>query len=504
MEQRQTLKEFEAQWQMLLLPRQLPMTITKNDESKKGSGDDDDDEDPFDCSSVAVPPTHVLADWVADEFVERWRALDQRKISAGVGGRGSDEPDLEGNHDEPQPPQQKRIKTTQQQLPRWYEKHVRLPEQFDYATQQAEPPIDDGTGDRVVSLEDPDATTSYHAELWKLFADIPSHKQLDEEATAGYRLPHTEQLHAEINQARIHTNNLDGHALSRLRMNDRHDPLPIVLPVKDATAPGSCGTTLRLECLRQQMRRGSTPDSNRMVLEFLGTQTLLDVHAAIVELTDDELWRIRDATTATSAGADDEETGDAADTDEHNAMNMASSGYFFIEDTFYTTGPVDYTSPVLEWLKSGNEREQKRRLLHLGITGGFTSVKNMADTRLDEISCRLGIRYVHVHNGDVECAVFVTDRRLVSKAATRKEQFPIIHDIWTPSYTIPECEVCLNRAAAVATSTSCQVTGGHRALCEACCRQLKLPVNSRDKIKRFTVWRGQADLSAGASGDTLW
>jgi snRNA-activating protein complex (SNAPc), subunit 3 len=469
---------------------------------------------------LAVPPTYVLADWVADDFVERWRELDQRKISANdvvVDDDDTLQNDTNDGgqlHDDSQQRQTKRPKRTP--LPRWYEKHVRLPEQFDYATQQTEPPSPDDDDDRVISLDDPDATTSYHTELWKLFRDIPRVQQLDEEAVAGHCLAHMEQLHNEINQGRTCTTNLDGHALSRLRMNDRHDLPPPPPPSCMRTAIEKRGGgarigTLRVECWRQQLRRGSTPDSNRMVLECLGSQTLLDLHTAVVELTHDELLCPPHGadmnTTTTDAG--DGAAVDIANNNNNNTddatQDAVSSGYFFIEGIFYVTGSVDYTSPILEWLASGNEREQKRRLSYLGIsTQSLPSVRPMADIRLDEIACRLGVRYVHVHHGDVECAMFVTDRRFVSKETASKIQFPIIHDIWTPSYTIPECEVCQNRPAAVATSTTCQVTGGHRALCEACCRQLKLPITARDKIKRYSLWRGQADLSAGASGNTTW
>lgn len=488
MNQRRTLRDFETQWK-LLLHRSTTSSVSAPLKRDHGNSD------PFDCSSIAVPPTHVLADWVADDFVERWRELDQRKISVGVVACNEDDDDEED-------PSRKR-----QKLPRWYEKHVRLPEQFDYATLRSAPPADDGAGARVVSLVDPSATTSYHSELWKLFAEIPTQKQLDERATADCQLPRTAQWHQEVTEARKHTTGLDGHALSRLRMNDRHD-LPPLLEVPHWTKNDSLCGTIRFECLRQQLRRGSTPDSNRMVLEFLGSQTLLDFHKAVVELTDDELWRMKDCTPSSESDENGTTTGaEACLGNSNNAATpqmLLSSGYFFIEDTFYVTGPVDYTSPVLEWLQSGNERERKRRLSYLGMPDGLPSVKSMADTPLDEVACRLGVRYVHVHHGDIECAVFATDRRVISKTAAIKSQFPIIHDIWTPSYTVPECEACQIRPAVIATSTTCKATGGHRALCEACCRQLKLPVTAHDKIKRYYVWRGQVDLSAGASGDTLW
>ena len=257
--------------------------------------------------------------------------------------------------------------------------------------------------------------------------------------------------------------------------------------------------TLRLEFLRQQMRRTSTPDSYRMVLEFLGSQTLLDVHRAIAELTEDDLWdeaeKLKSSSTTSTT------------TDSNQQQTMETSGFFFIEGTFYTAGAVDYTTPILQWMKTGNEREQKSRLrTHLGLTvfDSLPPVRSMADTRLEDISCRLGMRYVHVMHGDVECAVFATDRRLMAKTAARDLHFPILHDVWTPSYNLPECDACQARPGSIATATDCAVTGGHRILCQDCCRKLQLPSQARDQIQRFAVWRGQADLSAGATLDTTF
>jgi snRNA-activating protein complex (SNAPc), subunit 3 len=110
-----------------------------------------------------------------------------------------------------------------------------------------------------------------------------------------------------------------------------------------------------------------------------------------------------------------------------------------------------------------------------------------------------------VHNGDVECAIFVTDRRILLRDRVEQiHQFPIIHDLWTPSYNIPECDVCQNRVAVIATSTECSITHGHVALCEPCSRQLRLQSTSRKHIERYSIWRGQADLSMGASKETSW
>jgi hypothetical protein len=436
--------------------------------SSKGDDDDDDDDDddPLDCSSLIVPQTYELAEQVAKDAVEKWRQLDQRRIISLT--QEEDEEEEDGSSAAETPRKKRRAGETQT-IPRWYEKNVRLPEKFDYATRESQPPEDDGTGDRVVSLDDPTQTLSYHRELWKLFESIPTAEQLEEQAIAGCDMPETERVYKEIAEGYP---SVDGHALSRLRLSARHDdaPSPLsALPRKGRPLV----STIRFECLRQQVKRGSMPDTNRMVVEFLGSQTLLDFHKVLVESSDDVLW------TESSDDTSDE----------------VSSGFFFIEGTFYTTGAVDYTSVIQEWWKGGTENLRKSRAAHMGLeVTDELPVSSMNDMRLEDLPCRLGVRYVHVHHGDVECAVFATDRRLVPQ---EYKGYPILHDVWSPSYTPPDCEACRTRPATIATSTTCELTDGqHRTLCEACCRQLKLPST---EIRRYSVWRGQSELSAGAS-----
>jgi hypothetical protein len=496
--------ENDKTWSIKRKRKSHSLTLVATSSENGSNGGDD----PYSCKHLRIPSSQELVDMVVDDFIERWRALDQRKIIA----------------TEPAKPNEGSTENTLS-LPKWYEKHVRLPEQFDYASVQEQPPHDDGfSGDRVISLVDPTATTSYHTELWKLFADIPTRQQLEDSVCDGSQMVHIGKWYNDVSAAigrQCTTAQWDQFGLSRLRMNDRHG-LPPIIPITDTdpvmdgvgdVAEFFCGL-LRIECLRKELRRTSTPDSNRMVLEFLGSQTLLEVHEALVELTDDEFWtyNVEDHASAVRSSIrhpdsnekDIVESNTVASTEEAAERTLGSSGYFFIEDTFYVSGSVDYTTPILNWLESGTERQQAQRLKHLGISTIHPFIRSMADIRLYDLPTRLGVRYVHVHHGDVECAVFVTDRRLMPKAIAGQIQFPIIHDIWTPSYSIPDCELCQNRIAVIATSTTCADTGGHRALCDQCGRQLRLQSTARDKIERYAVWRSQTDVSAGASNDTTW
>ena len=217
-----------------------------------------------------------------------------------------------------------------------------------------------------------------------------------------------------------------------------------------------------------------------MVLEFLGSQTLLDVHETIVELTQDPLWQRG----VNSTGNSDE--------------TVSSGGFFFIESIFYTTGTVDYTTPIQTWLGNGTKKQRTERLAHMGLAKSDSTlpIKTMSGTRLEDLELRLAMRYVHVHHGVIECSFYITDRKLEAPTHTH---YPIIHDVWTSSFFTPDCEACKHRVGTVATSNLCRNTLGHRVLCSFCAGELGL----LDKeIEEYSVWKGQTDLQAGCATTT--
>jgi hypothetical protein len=176
--------------------------------------------------------------------------------------------------------------------------------------------------------------------------------------------------------------------------------------------------------------------------------------------------------------------------------DRTTSGCFFIEDRFYTTGSVDYAKPIIDWVDGGGSPNPSRRG-YLGITSvDPLQAKPVKDIQLSKIPFRLGVRYYHVFHGDVETAIMVVDRRFTCQA---KISYPVVHDIWTPTCPVPFCDACKNFPALYATMASCEITdGGPRALCESCCTQLKL---LPDSVQLYSVWRSQADLSTGITRD---
>lgn len=205
-DERLTLNEFERRWKQL-----RKHTITTHL--------DELENDPFDCSSMKIPPAFGLVEDAIQGYVDEWRELDERKVV---------------NQGE--------------SMPKWYEKHIRLPDNFDYESRNPQAPEDDGKGERVLSLEDPSQTLSHAQELWKLFHRVPTVEELEARATKDPKLEH---MRALLNEQMEQTSNADALALSRLRVCDRHQFPPIFLSDREGAVP-----TIRFELWRRMLKRG--------------------------------------------------------------------------------------------------------------------------------------------------------------------------------------------------------------------------------------------------------
>lgn len=614
---------------------QCEKPITDQDEQQPTtlhilSGDDArEDEDPFDCSSLAFPPTYEMVDEIANEFVARWKQLDERRVdrhSVISSTPNNDEANknidaIEGDNynlypiDRSSYRYSKRIKRARidgnQKKSSWFRRHVRLPSGFELTTNasgddeeydQKDESLSKSNFDCVVSLLDPGELLLYSSELRNLFQYIPTVVE-DLEPLISLNMSRTKIVNkpkncrgfAEADDQKMKNmfriikltlegssslNILDNFDWSRIRALDRHSsdwstiralygakihdfdgPSNFVRSLascteKSGTRSGAMKgnlsasfiSTIRFECHLKKMKRGSSPDPFKMVLEFGGYQTLLDVHKSIAELSDDTAWDDMIALQSSYLSG-------VLDITKPRPQCFPSSGYFFIEDTFYVTGSVDYISPIFQWLYEGlSNHECVRRAAQLGLdcnliaklidsqrefgnplkddnnsnivtvhkqsrpTLFYPTVKPMNKTLLCDLPIRLLVRYVHVHNGDVECSLFVTDHKVIpacGQTILPSQLFPIIHDVYTASNNIPDCEVCQNRPAAVVTSTAAwekrfrrkrvsqtkKSTNiglfGHHFLCECCARMLKLPDKMKGEVQRYCVWRPQIDLSMG-------
>ena len=159
---------------------------------------------------------------------------------------------------------------------------------------------------------------------------------------------------------------------------------------------------------------------------------------------------------------------------------------------------MNYVERITTWLNDANAGQARRAYLGLPVNDEPLNVKTMSSVRLEQLEWRLGVRYFHVHHGDVECSVFLTDikRGLISPRTT----FPRVHDVWSPSYSVAECEACRRRVGVLCTCADNALTnGGPRALCELCFKQLYPSgvTPSSATVLKYSVWRDQDDLSVG-------
>mmetsp|Transcript_4921 Transcript_4921/g.11035 ORF Transcript_4921/g.11035 Transcript_4921/m.11035 type:complete len:715 (+) Transcript_4921:172-2316(+) len=333
---------------------------------------------------------------------------------------------------------------------------------------------------------------------------------------------------------------MDAHSLGRLRVRDRHSlPLKAIMnssaiskeglmkgeiPSNGTNAGGEARnktlstrnnttattTTIRFEILRycSNLKRGSSPDNNRLEVELSGSLTLLDLHRVLVECK------------SQSYGGGNIENS--------NNSNV-SGGVFFIENKFYTHGNSGkaVADAINEWLveipMSSNETTSeedgveasgakaghgnsgtagapfRKRYLGLQIDAAFKEYTRMSEALLEETPLRLGVRYFHlsfppttsgpsekqernIWSLNDESAVFVTgiqthiipdvgdtdtktrDGTTVQQKSDNRIQHgktklnittscpPImLHDVWSTAKNLPTCHACNTVCASVVT-----------------------------------------------------
>lgn len=527
-----TSEETRKKWEILLsIGRLQPITGHQRDLLHSGSTgrkrsrapfpNSSPTVDPFDCSSLKVMSTHDIAESTIHRYLKKWNELDDRRVKQKATpanhARGRTREGEALGQDE---------NTSNVGGWRAKEDRLTLPEGFDYNTKnsdfQKQAPIDDGhSGDRIISMKNPGKTLSYHKELWELFDSIPTYCELEDQTRQGHNVNNVLRVYKETRD--LTGASADSHMLSRLRMPDRHGipQLPSPFPCKTESRTkrkqnpprNAHSGTLMFEFWRRQPKRGASPDCNRMLIEFLDSQTLFDIHLVLARMTEDDLWTAGQK--ENKNGSIDQQTmEEAAKTeftsgkekvakDEVSSENM--SGCFFIENIFYKTGPVDYARPITDWIdrNSSNAHTSLRRH-YLGIDPSvdIKRQKKMKDTQLNQVPFRLNIRYYHSCHGDVETSVMLVDRNLIvwkeGNSSDSRELFPLIHDIWTVPRlpAAPICDACHTCQSIFETSTDCKITdGGPRSLCLQCCSDLKLLKNEKQSVKLYRIWRGQANLS---------
>ena len=525
-------EESTERWKFLLGIKNLRPTIPGKAASRKrtlsaflnphsskeatSSSTTDPSEDPFDCSSVAVLPNHDIVEKTIDHYLEEWKKLDNRRIHRTPSAfqrlpKAQETEKRETEKNQLAISDTKKLNTNHGGGWRAKEERLWLPDGFDYNTKyndqqsiEEESLVDDDNNDLVISLENPNKKLSYLRELSKLFHSIPSCRELEEQTRCGHKVENTLRVYQEIKNLTTKSSA----ALARLRLPNRHGlPQSIsnnnILSPKQPQASCSYSATVFLEFWKRQPNTSS--DCHRMVLEFLHTQTLWEVHKTLTDMIEDDLW---DATYGDGATANNNivSTNDASNTLERERLerereedcHQQNSGCFLIENTFYETGSVDYTKPILEWI-DGNKLNHPNpiRRRYLGIDPFVIERKTMKETKLSQIRFRMNTRYYHACHGNVETTFMLVDRMLIESNKCEGTSYPIIHDEWTASnlYAVPTCEACHVYQSIFKTSADCKTTDGPRSLCEECCRDLNLLENEQHSVKLYRQWHNQANIS---------
>ena len=508
--------------------------------NKKSLSVNDPDGDPYDCSSMTVLPTQDIVENAVHQYLEEWKKLDDRKISSPrLPSVAQDETEAHENQNNTtttsttitvSPHTKASINTNHGGGWRAMEDRLSLPDGFDYNTKsgdqqqriQKETPVEDGySGDLVISVKNPTQRLSYHNELSKLFDSIPTCRELEEQTRGGHKVQNTLRLYQKMKNAT--RSSPDCYALARLRVPDRHG-LPQSLTSfshcnmrsterRQHQVSYSNSATVLLEFWRRKPNGHMSSGCHRMVMEFLASQTLWDVHVVLTHMAEDELW--------VAAYGDKAPESDNSISNGNASMNKRCngkeekeldgkgdcqqkiSGCFFIENTFYKTGPVDYTKPIIDWIdgsKPNSPNPIRRRYLGVDPSNTIEQNKTMKRTKLSQVPFRPNVRYFHACHGDVETTVMLVDRKLICQKRDNNESertfYPLIHDVWTaPRVPTVLCDACQIFQAVFKTSTSCKTTDGGRSLCPECCKDLNLLKNEHDSVKIYGQWHDQANLS---------
>ncbi|CAL5199636.1 unnamed protein product [Lathyrus oleraceus] len=137
------------------------------------------------------------------------------------------------------------------------------------------------------------------------------------------------------------------------------------------------------------------------------------------------------------------------------------SGYFLIEDVFYTDlrdpSAIDLTRPILDWLRNSKEEAQKKweciingklQLKQKAVIGEasvshlprFASLQ-MHMTRFCDLSFRLGAGYLYCHQGDCTHTLVIRDMRLIHADDVHNQAvYPIV--TFQLKMVFKKCRVC--------------------------------------------------------------
>ena len=500
--------------------------------------------DPFNCGSLVVLPIHDIVKNEIHRYLDEWKKLENRRIRQR--STTSKLPQAAPNkiHTERNEKLSVAIirntdnsnakasrRTNHGGGWRAMEDRLSLPDGFDYSSKSSvekttckdELVDEEYYGDFVTALEDPTQRLSYHWELSKLFRSIPSCRELETQTRLGHGLQHINRVYQETHNPIKSIP--DCYTLARLRMPDRHG-LPrsfrsfshykIRRRLQNQSSY-SDKTTIILEFWRKVPKQLASSGCHRMVMEFLSSQTLWDVHLIVTHMAEDDLWMASqddiDSTHDSSIQTENiftkcSEGNDMLQRKKDSTLRKSQkrlSGCFYIESTFYIAGSVNYAKPIADWINgraSNHSTPIRRGFLGINPSDSINHFKEMKRTKLSEVPFRPNIRYYHACHGDFETTILLVDRILVHQERFQNENennvYPLIHDVWAPPRlpAVTLCDACQLYQSIFKTSTDCKITdGGPRSLCQECCRDLNVLKTEQDSVRIYRQWYDQTNIS---------
>lgn len=284
---------------------------SKSDNAIHVVSNDIKEEDPFDCSDAIIPPSTQLITNVLQEHLKEWEELDSRtiiplasimeEVEENDNGQkrhhnarpninesniisNTNDPDTQENNDNDINPEMVEGGDYAGVNWGWHANRIRLPDFFDYTNRRGPPQTMNMNNTmkgqkrrrQVVSLDDPTKLLDYEHELWNLFNNVPLAESIENEYNCNENssccCQETMKVSQEIQEGLKEYTRLDGHLLNRLRKRDRHHWPRVNIQRKkylnnsrdrDSGLGEICGATIRIECWRKQLKRGSGCDSNR-------------------------------------------------------------------------------------------------------------------------------------------------------------------------------------------------------------------------------------------------
>jgi len=162
----------------------------------------------------------------------------------------------------------------------------------------------------------------------------------------------------------------------------------------------------------------------------------------------------------------------------NRAQDVYKSGFIYIEGCFYNDARnednIDYSQVIRDW-SDGSSR---------GV-GPFTSAK-MEETRLQDLTLRLGHPYVYTHQGEHEHLLsFIDIRVLGPEDPQRPSDYPMIRSLGSQQSRY--CMVCETYIAVWVTTDNDRVPEDPFFWCGSCYKNFNFI--ERRKIGKFTAYR---------------